>query len=103
MVFPTTDTDMKQGYNDNWLAFQEMCYRKSVVAYWLRFAVFSGSVMLVALLVWLCFCWAAPAVLRHEARVQAGLDAEQAGLEAAYDAEALYELERSTMEEGDGE
>ena len=94
---------MKQGYNENWLAFQEMCYRKSVVSYRLRMGVFVGSLALVLLLVWLACCWAAPAVLRHEARVQAGLDAEQAGLEAAYDAEALYELERSTMEEGDGE
>ena len=84
---------MKQRYNENWLAFQDMCHRKAVVAYRLRMGVFVGSLALVLLLVWLACCWAAPAVLRHQAGVQAELDAEYEGLQAAYDAEALHCLE----------
>lgn len=95
---------MKQRYNENWLAFQDMCHRKAVGAYRLRMGVFVGSLALVLLLVWLACCWAAPAVLRHEARVQAELDAEYEGLQAAYDAEALHclELELDNMK-GDAE
>lgn len=84
---------MKQGYNDNWLAFQELCYRRSVVAYRLRMCVFAGSLALVLLLVWLACCWAWEPFCAYQAREQAELDAEYEGLEAAYHAEALYGLE----------
>lgn len=84
---------MKQGYNDNWLAFQDMCHRRSVVAYRLRMGVFAGSFALVVLLVWLACCWAWEPFCAYQAREQAELDAEYEGLDAAYHAEALHCLE----------
>lgn len=81
--------------NRNYLKWREEMSREGDVAYRLRFALFVLSTAAVAAVVWLGLCHAAPVVLRYEAQVQAEMDAEADGLQAAYDAEMLREIERS--------
>lgn len=69
--------------------------RRGEVARRLRFAVFCVSVAIVAALIWAGICYAAPAALRCIADEGERWDAEQEGLQEAYDAELLREIERS--------
>lgn len=80
--------------NRNYLAWREEMCRRGEVSRGLRFAVFVVWVAVLVALAWLGVCAAAPAFMEYQARVQEELDAEQEGLQAAYDAEALAELER---------
>ena len=96
--------------HEAWLRAELASRRGYADAYRLRFAVFVLWVLLMAALVWWGVRLAAPAVLEFQENEQERLEAEDAGLRAAYDAEALYGLERSTMynvqctmEEGDAE
>lgn len=90
--------------NRNYLAWREEMNRRGEVARRLRFALFVLSTVAVAAVVWLGLCHAAPVVLRWEAQEQERLDAEFEGLQSAYDAEALAELERELdNREGDAE
>ena len=79
----------------NYLKFREEMTRRGEVARRLRFALFVLSTAAVAAVVWLGLCHAAPVVLRWEAQEQERLQAEYEGLQDAYDAELLREIERS--------
>lgn len=84
--------------NRNYLAWCEDMRRRGDVARGLRFAVFALSTALVAVLAWIGLCHAVPVVLRYEAQEQERLQAEYEGLQDAYDAELLREIERSAGE-----
>lgn len=85
----------------NYLKFREEMTRRGEVARGLRFVVFVVSTAILAVLVILGIRAAAPAFCAYQDRVQAELDAEFEGLQSAYDAEALAELERELDREGD--
>lgn len=84
--------------NRNYLKWREEMSREGDVARGLRFAVFALSTALVAVLAWIGLCHAVPVVLRFEAQEQERLQAEYEGLQDAYDAELLREIERSAGE-----
>lgn len=84
--------------NRNYLAWCEEMRRRDRVAYGLRFALFALSTALVAVLVWIGLCHAVPVVLRFEAQEQERLQDAYEGLQDAYDAELLREIERSAGE-----
>ena len=87
--------------HEAWLRAELASRRGYADAYRLRFAVFVLWVLLMAALVWWGARLAAPAVLEFQENEQERLEAEDAGLRAAYDAEALYGLERELDMKGD--
>lgn len=80
--------------NRNWIAFQVECERRARLNYRLRLAVFTASALVVAAVALAAWCWIAPAVLGYELREQELMQDEYEGLQAAYDAELLAEIER---------
>lgn len=76
----------------NYLAFREMLCKRGEVARRLRLAVFAGGVLLMVVLVWFGLRAVAaelPGWVAAQERVQAEMQAEYEGLEAAYDAEMV--------------
>lgn len=96
---------MSEKNNRNYLAWQEEMYRRGEVSRRLRMAVFCVSAAIVAVLIWVSFCAAAPTVLRCIVDEGNRWDAEQEGLLEAYDAEAFNGLMRAAeqLREGDAE
>lgn len=78
----------------NYIAWQEEVRRRAEVARRLRFALFVGSMALVAAAVWAAVTYGGEAVLRYEAQEQERLQAEYEGLQDGYDAALLNEIER---------
>lgn len=93
---------MNENNNRNYLKWREEMTRRGEVSRGIRFVVFVVSTAILVVLVMLGIRAAAPAFCAYQDRVQAELDAEDAGLRAAYDEAALYELERDLDREGDG-
>lgn len=81
--------DMSMNYK-NYIAWQEEVSRRAEVARRLRFALFVGSMAVVAAAVWAAVAYGLPAL------AQAGTDdaLPDDGLWEAYHAEAVYCLER---------
>lgn len=96
---------MNEKNNRNYLAWREEMSRRGDVAYRLRFALFVLSTAAVAAVVWLGICHAAPTVMRCIVDEGSRWDAEQEGLQEAYDAEAFDGLMRAAeqLREGDAE
>lgn len=102
------ESKTKKNGREAWLRAELASRRGYADAYYWRFAVFVAWVLLMVFLVWWGVSLAWEPFCEFQAREQERLDAEYEGLEAAYHAEALHELERSTMynvqgtmEEGD--
>lgn len=97
------DSKTKKNGREAWLRAELASRRGYADAYYWRFAVFIAWVLLMAGLVWLGVSLAWEPFCAYQAREQDRLDAEYEGLEAAYDAERLAELERELDRKGDAE